>query len=165
MSLRLILMRHAKSSWDDPLQSDHDRPLNSRGQRSAQALGGWLREKGHAPNQALVSTSQRTRETFQRLALPTPAAFFDGLYHAPAARMLDTLRLNASGNTVLLIGHNPGCADFAAEIVAAGPGHARFFDYPTAATLIVDLPGETWPDVRFGTGDVVDFITPRELIG
>ena len=48
---RLILTRHAKSSWDDPGMDDHDRPLNSRGLRDAPAMGQWLRDKGHLPDQ------------------------------------------------------------------------------------------------------------------
>ena len=66
---RLILMRHAKSSWADPGQRDFDRPLNARGVRSAPLLGAWLRERGHVPDAALVSTARRTRETWAGLGL------------------------------------------------------------------------------------------------
>ncbi len=165
MSLRLILMRHAKSSWDDPAQDDHARPLNPRGQASATAMGNWLRARGHLPDQALVSIAQRTRETFAGLGLPTPPAFFDELYHAPAERMLDMLRFNASGSSVLLIAHNPGCADFAARILGQAAPHPRVVDFPTAATLVIELPALIWPEVRFDSGTAVDFATPRELIG
>ena len=69
MTLRLILMRHTKSSWDDPWQGDHARRLNGRGRRSAEALGNWLRAKGHLPDVALSSDAVRTQETFAGLAL------------------------------------------------------------------------------------------------
>ena len=61
---RLILMRHAKSSWADPGQRDLDRPLNKRGRRSAALVGGWLKRKGYRPDQALVSSARRAQETW-----------------------------------------------------------------------------------------------------
>src|SRR6056297_2318257 len=64
---RLVLMRHAKSSWGDPGLDDHDRPLNKRGKQSAKALGDWLRAQTIVVDQALVSSSVRTVETMQRL--------------------------------------------------------------------------------------------------
>ena len=66
MSLRLILMRHAKSSWNEPV-SDHERALNVRGRASAQAMGNWLRENDFLPKEALISSSKGTRETFAGL--------------------------------------------------------------------------------------------------
>ena len=66
MTLRLILMRHAKSSWNKPV-SDHERELNGRGRASARAMGNWLRENDFLPKEALISSSERTRETFEGL--------------------------------------------------------------------------------------------------
>jgi phosphohistidine phosphatase len=63
MTLRLILSRHAKSGWDDPDLSDHDRPLNARGRGDAPKVGAWLRAKGYLPDAALVSSARRTQET------------------------------------------------------------------------------------------------------
>ena len=62
MTRRLILMRHAKSSWDNPFAEDHQRPLNGRGKRSAKAIGEWLRAQGYLPDQILSSSATRTRE-------------------------------------------------------------------------------------------------------
>ena len=59
-------MRHAKSSWNEPV-SDHERPLNVRGRAAAQAMGNWLRENDFLPEEALISTSERTLETFKGL--------------------------------------------------------------------------------------------------
>ena len=61
--MRLILIRHAKSSWANPGQGDHARPLNPRGRRAATAIGGWLADKGYVPDLILCSDAQRTRET------------------------------------------------------------------------------------------------------
>ena len=65
---RLILTRHAKSDWDDPMLDDHDRPLNKRGQRSAAELGEWLHSRGYEPDEVLCSTALRTRETWAPVA-------------------------------------------------------------------------------------------------
>ena len=84
MSLKLILMRHAKSGWDDPVE-DHDRPLNSRGRISAEVMGKWLQAKGHLPQEALVSTARRTTETFRGLGIaPQKVKFLSSLYHPSA---------------------------------------------------------------------------------
>jgi len=164
MTLRLILMRHAKSSWDDPAQGDHERPLNARGRRSAVAIGKWLEDKGYVPDVVLCSTATRTRETLEGLKLGVvPAKFLDALYHASTGVILETLQANGAGKCVLIVTHNPGCADFADRIVAAPPDHDRFFDYPTGAALVVDLPAETWAEVEFRKGEVLDFVIPREL--
>ena len=138
MVQRLILMRHAKSSWQDPFAEDHARKLNPRGIRSARALGDWLRAKGHLPDEVLCSDARRTQETYAGLELATPVTFLPGLYHASADQMMDALQ-RATGGTVLMIGHNPGIADFAARLLDKAPDHPRFHDYPTGATLIADF--------------------------
>lgn len=162
MTTRLILMRHAKSSWDSPFGEDHQRPLNGRGQRSALTLGHWLRENDYIPDEIFCSSSTRTRETCTRLKLTTEPAFLDELYHASASKMLSILK-GAVGNCVLMVGHNPGIASFAHSLVEFPPNHSRFGDYPTGATLVVDFPAPSWGGLRPGTGDVVDFVIPREL--
>ncbi|MDA7430413.1 histidine phosphatase family protein [Primorskyibacter aestuariivivens] len=163
MTLRLILMRHAKSSWDDPRQADHDRPLNKRGRRSADALGDWLRDKGYLPDLALSSSSLRTQETFERLRLTSPVDYQSSLYHAGPAAMMDALQ-QAEGQTVLMLGHNPGIAEFSARLVTHDPAHERFYDYPTCATLVAEFPETNWAAIRFGTAAPIDFVIPRELV-
>ena len=163
MTRRLILMRHAKSSWDDPLQSDHDRPLNKRGRRSADALGDWLRGCAYLPDEILCSSAARTRETCDRLRLgDVPTRYLDGLYMAGPDRMLAALQ-RATGETILMLGHNPGIGKFAQSIVAAPPQHDRFSDYPTGAILIVGFEDMAWADLRWRAGTVEDFVVPREL--
>lgn len=161
---RLILTRHAKSSWDDPLMEDHARPLNARGRRAATELGDWLASRGHDPEQVLCSTAQRTRETW---ALVSQAVFetrpsvdyLDSLYHANPAAMLAALRA-ASGHVVMMLGHNPGIAEFAASLPARPPLDPDFRRYPTAATLVVDFQIDNWAEVTPGQGSVMDFFRP-----
>ncbi len=164
MTLRLILMRHAKSSWDDPLQEDHDRPLNGRGRTSAKLIGDWLRDKKYVPDQVLSSSSARTRETYARLQFICDAQFSEGLYHAEPGAMMQHLR-RAKTNCVLMLSHNPGIAWFAQELLQVPPPHPRFFDYPTCATLVAEFPIAHWSELKPGIGRAVDFIIPRELTG
>ena len=114
MTLQLILTRHAKSDWDNPLETDHQRKLNPRGIRSSPLIGRWLAEKAYLPQQALVSDASRTRETFALLCAgwpELPVRFEPELYHACPDAMLRALR-KATARTVLMIGHNPGIASF-----------------------------------------------------
>ena len=164
MTRTLILMRHAKSSWDDPLLADKDRSLNPRGQRSARALGDWMRDRGWLPDQVLCSTATRTRETLAGLGIAGQTDFRDALYHADPKTMLRVLG-EASGRTVLMLGHNPGIGELAGALVRSAPDHPRFADYPTGSTLVVQFASPNWDEVTPGTGEAVDFIVPRDLPG
>jgi phosphohistidine phosphatase len=108
---RLILMRHAKSSWDDPAMRDIDRPLNKRGRKNAALMGRWLKDEGYVPEHALVSVAERTRETWARVqeaAGAGPADFVRELYEAGPETMLQVLRGAPAVATVLILGHMPG---------------------------------------------------------
>lgn len=163
---RLILTRHAKSSWDDPMMADHDRPLNERGKAAAADLGQWLASRGYVPQKVLCSDAVRTRETFSGIAPALPATVVlelkPALYHAGPDVMLAVLR-HAKADTVMMIGHNPGIAEFAHRLVAHTPMTPEFTRYPTGATLVVDFVADSWDTVGFGSGVTVDFIVPKEL--
>jgi phosphohistidine phosphatase len=163
---RLILTRHAKSSWDDPTTPDHDRPLNDRGKAAAADLGQWLASRGYVPDEVLCSDALRTRKTFSGIAPALPGTpvleLKPALYHAGPDVMLAVLR-HARHDTVMMIGHNPGIAEFAHRLVSHTPQSTDFARYPTGATLVVDFAAEAWSDVGFGQGVTVDFTVPREL--
>jgi phosphohistidine phosphatase len=161
MTLRLILMRHAKSDWSLS-GDDHDRPLNPRGLRSARALGQWLRDHDYLPDTALVSSAVRTRQTFDLLGLAVAPSLDRGLYLADENALLRALQ-DSAGKTVLMIGHNPGIASFATDVLTEPHSHERFFDYPTGATLVAEFEAASWNDVQLGTGVCRDFIVPRDL--
>lgn len=158
----LILMRHAKSSWSTPGLDDHDRPLNSRGHRSALALGDWLRAEKHLPDSVICSSALRTRQTLEGLAISATTLVTDRLYHASAEQMFNAL-IEAETDCVLMLGHNPGIADFAQRLVAAPPDHPRFDDYPTGATLVAEFRVPLWSDIQWKQARTTAFITPREL--
>jgi len=163
MTLTLILMRHAKSAWDDPNLADHDRPLNGRGRASAKAMGDWLRARAHVPDAAISSSSTRTGQTFAGLGLDVPVDFTRTLYHAGPEVMMDVLR-NQTSPRVLMLGHNPGMADFAHRLVERPPLHPRFADYPTGATTVITFEASGWNDIGWREGQPIDFAIPREVM-
>ncbi len=166
MTKRLILIRHAKSSWDAPFD-DHARTLNDRGRAAATAMGGWLRDKGYCPDTIISSDAARTRETTARvlaaLGDEPQVRFHPELYHGSPAALLKALRA-AQGDTVAIVAHNPGIAYFAEEIVASAPDHPRFIDYPTCATLVCDFAINNWAEAVSHSGQVVDFVVPKDLV-
>jgi phosphohistidine phosphatase len=168
VTLTLILTRHAKSDWGTPGLPDFDRPLNDRGRRAADALGRWLAEQGHRPQEVILSGARRTVETWDgivRALDPATAARAERrLYDAAPDRMLEVLR-EAGATPVMMIGHNPGIAEFANRLAIAPPADPRFEDYPTGATTVIRFLRDSWSDVGWEEGEVVDFVTPRQLTG
>mgnify|MGYP001552457169 CR=1 FL=1 len=161
---RLILIRHAKSAWDDPLMADHDRPLNTRGREAAQDLGQWLASRDYHPDEILCSTARRTVETFDVAAsglgaLPEPKLVAN-LYHASPDVMMAVLR-KATGSCVMMLGHNPGIAEFARSLPARAPADPDFSRYPTTATLVVDFEIADWSALDPHRGTVLDFHIPE----
>ncbi|QFT57745.1 2,3-bisphosphoglycerate-dependent phosphoglycerate mutase [Sulfitobacter sp. THAF37] len=161
---RLILMRHAKSDWSGASLNDHDRSLNARGRSSAHALGDWLRQEGLIPDEVLCSSATRTRETLTLLALPEgiETSFARKLYLASMDEILVQLQ-RAQGDTVLVLGHNPGIGMCADAIVTAPPDHPQFMAYPTGATLVADFEIDDWSAVGWHRGKSAHFVVPREL--
>lgn len=166
MTLRLILTRHAKSGWDDPELSDHDRPLNARGRSDAPKIGAWLAGKGYLPDAAVVSSARRTQETWElvspELGRAVAVTIRPELYLATAEVILAHLSAQCAAS-IMVIAHNPGIGEIAERLVATPPAHPRFRDYPTCATLVVEFPGDDWGMVDWEAGRAVDFIVPRDL--
>ena len=167
----LYLLRHAKSSWDDPSLADHDRPLSGRGRHAAPRMGAFLREGGHAPDLVLCSTSERTRQTLAAVLEELdaePAIDWDGdLYLAGPREMLDQLRaVPDTVESVLMVGHNPGTAMLADTLCARGAPNdlnllrARFH---TAGLAIIDLEVDRWEETQRDCGRLLSFTRPRDL--
>ena len=164
--MKLILTRHSKSSWDDLNIDDHDRVLNDRGKIAADRMGWWLREQSHVPQNVLCSTAERAKWTCALMIEqmdPRPEVSFEsGLYHASPDQILAHIRKAPSGD-LMVVGHNPGIAAFAEMICDTSPKHERFSVYPTTATLIADVPLDSWSELNFGDARVLNFIVPRDL--
>lgn len=163
---RLILMRHAKSSWADAGQADVERPLNPRGRRAAEALGRWLAAAEFTPELALVSTAVRAQETWKGVAAalgevemtPLPA-----LYHASPEAMLELLRDAADARVVLMIGHQPGIGGFGRRMLAHPAKDPEFGRWPTGGTAVIDFDVEDWSGAGWGAGRLTDSVVPRAL--
>ena len=165
---QLLLLRHAKSSWDDPGTTDHARPLNARGHRAAAAMRAAMRGMGLAPGLVLVSSARRTLQTVEALA-PWPVTPrvqpLDSLYLASAEQLLDALRgVDPALASVLVVAHNPGLHDLALQLDAGAEGRsARLAEgYPTAALaeFTVEAP---WALLRRGRASLVRFLCPGDL--
>lgn len=164
MTRRLILIRHAKSGWDDFQAADHDRVLTERGQTAALTIGQWLRQHGYLPDIILTSDAMRTRQTtalvIKGLGIAPSVHEVASLYHAAPQTLMDVARA-VQNRTVAVVGHNPGIGMTAEMLVDAPPAHERFFDYPTGATTVIDFADDRW--CRPQAGKLVAFTVPRDL--
>ncbi|MGE0415767.1 MAG: histidine phosphatase family protein [Acetobacteraceae bacterium] len=172
---QLLLLRHAKSSWDDSSLPDRQRPLNARGRRSAAVMRRAMAERGLLPDIVLVSTARRTQETLDALEPFEEAPLIDrldALYLASAEQMLAILReVPDTARSVLVIGHNPGMHDLALLLSAHPPSAAAKNDarhlasgFPTAALAEFAVAGP-WSRLGRGGAQLVRFLTPRALEG
>jgi phosphohistidine phosphatase len=166
---RLWVLRHAKSSWDQPGLPDADRPLAPRGRRAAEVLAAHLAASEIRPTVVLCSSSLRTRET---LAAILPALgdalkirIERALYGADAAQLLDQLRqVSNKASSAMLIAHNPGIQDLALALAAGGPALAGLREkFPTGALATLELDVERWRDLDHGTATATTLVTPRSL--
>jgi phosphohistidine phosphatase len=154
----LHLLRHAKSSWDDPSLADHDRPLAGRGRRDAKRIAEHIRRSGIEPELVLCSTAARTRETLALVepALGSPAVELeDDLYGASADELLARIRrVPDAVGSVLVIGHNPGLHELALALAPDGP----FGKFPTGALATFSLP-----EGRSGPAVLTGYVVPKAL--
>jgi phosphohistidine phosphatase len=169
---QLLLMRHAKSSWEDAHLTDHDRPLDPEGQSAAQAMRATIGRLGLMPQLVLVSSARRTRETLELLE-PLPGSprihRSAGLYLASPRQILDELvEIPAVTTGVLVIAHNPGLHDLAMLLTGAHAmsigrqGNRRLArGFPTAAIAEFSIAGG-WRALPDGAR-LVRFLTPHDL--
>lgn len=171
----LLLLRHAKSSWKDPMQGDFDRPLNKRGRRAAKTMGRYLREKKLIPDLILCSGSRRTVETldFVVAKLKTKSApqisILDDLYLASAEEILGFIRKADSPiETILVIGHNPGTETLAQGLLDKASSNSNAVQqmavkYPTGSLAHLDAAIDTWAELSAGRAKLISFTRPRDL--
>jgi phosphohistidine phosphatase len=165
----LYLLRHGKSSWDDPTLADHDRPLGPRGIRATPVVADHLRHAGIVPDVVLCSSSLRTRETLDLLgdAIPptSEVRVEEGLYHASADRLLHRLRMLSNGTQrAMLIGHNPAVQQLAVLLAGSGEHLARLNrKFPTAALATLDASIDRWKDLAAGCATLTGFVRPKDL--
>ena len=170
---RLLIMRHAKSSWSDPDLEDSMRPLNERGRENAKAMAKLLLQWQTIPELVITSHARRCQETWDRMkaivgASEAPVFVEDDLYSSGPDAMLRALKeAPDNAKTVLMIGHQPVMSSFA-RMLSNGTtksGCARAFKrYPTGAIGLFEPKSDSWSGVSFGQNTFSRFACPRELV-
>ncbi|MEW6208355.1 MAG: histidine phosphatase family protein [Acidobacteriota bacterium] len=160
----LLLLRHGKSSWDDPSLRDFDRPLARRGKRDAPLMGEALSKRGPIPDYVLCSTARRARSTVKAFikgaGLETEPQFEQGIYEASSSELMKIARrLPDASACVLMVGHNPGFEEMVSRLTGS------FESMPTAALACIELDIERWEDVDDGRGKLAWLLTPKQLGG
>ncbi len=168
---RVMLLRHAKSDWSNPGGGDKGRPLNERGRETAPEIGTYIARTGLLPDLILCSTAIRTRQT---CALVTAAFakspkinFEEALYLAEPDEIVSLIQeVPERVRTLMVVGHNPGIHQAAAELTQAGNTEDHQLlaaKFPTAALAVIDFDAQDWADIRAHAGKLDRFITPRLL--
>jgi len=172
---RLLLLRHAKSSWNDGDLDDMSRPLAPRGRSAAPLMGRHISGKDLVPDLVLCSTAERARQTLELVTAEWERSAADrakvemhsSLYLASLGELLAVLkRLDDDIKSAMIVGHNPGMAVLAGQLAARGEAKAMktmAAKYPTAALAVIDFDMESWTEIAPGTGSLQSFIRPKDL--
>ena len=169
--LTLMLLRHAKAEPGRPTIADHDRCLASRGREDATRLGAFVDSQGLLPNLVLCSTARRTRETWElaqaAMSKPVETQFEAGIYEASTARLLGIIRrAPVSAKRLMLIGHNPGFEELAADLIRDGePGALARIDqkYPTSGLAVLTFSQKQWAQITPRSAHLSSFTAPAFL--
>jgi phosphohistidine phosphatase len=168
---RLHLLRHAKSSWDDPGLDDHDRPLAPRGRRAVKVLAGYLRDSEIEPQLVLCSPSRRTLETLEGISPTGDRLIEPALFSATCGELIDRLHaLPATLTEVMVIGHNPTLQMVALKLAAggnlpqdSGPIADLQRKFPTGALASLRFAG-AWSELRPGCAELDAYVRPKALL-
>ena len=158
----LFLVRHAKSSRDDPRLADRDRPLNKRGTRDAPEMARRLARRAERPELIVTSPAVRALATAKMIGAgldvaAADIAILEPLYDAAADTLLQVIRgLDDRYSRVMIVGHNPGMTD-AVNLLAG----AAIENVPTCGVTVVRFTVRSWADIRDRAGEMVDFDFPK----
>ena len=172
MTFTLTLFRHAKSSWDDAIPRDFDRPLNKRGEKAAVTMGLWVKRNSLTFDHVVASPAVRVIETidhFVKGSAQRMDPYWDRrIYLASSATLMDVLRDQSDEHkSVLMVGHNPGLEDLVLDLCPDdGTSALRasvWEKYPTAAIARMELNIAHWSELDRGLGQLTHFVRPRDL--
>jgi phosphohistidine phosphatase len=170
-TLDLLLLRHAKSSWDVPGIQDHDRDLAPRGEQAAPRMGRLLATLGLVPDRVLCSTARRAVRTWELAGAalePAPEVIHRReVYMAAPGQLLEAIRRHGgTARRLMLIGHNPGLQALGVRLVGEGDAklRARLAEkLPTAALARIGFAAARWDEVAWHRGRLLGFWRPRDL--
>ncbi len=162
MGKRLIIMRHAKSSWTSGAATDHLRPLNKRGRRDAPRIGARLQDLGWLPELVISSDSERTRETWQRVKAQFPHSveerFSRAFYHGGLSAITsECSMLTEDISTLLVLGHNPGWEDAVSGLCG------QWVRMTTANAVLLESDANDWAEAIEAKWELVEVLRPKEL--
>jgi phosphohistidine phosphatase len=166
----LTLLRHAKSSWDDPVQRDFDRPLNAKGLRAAHTMGAFMAREGMRFDHVVASPAVRVTETLDGLwegyGRTLKPVWDRRIYLASCMTLLDVVHdTPMEAENLLLVGHNPGLEDLVLMLVPDEGDRLRDTleeKFPTAAVAVLGFEGG-WPDLVARGARLTKFTRPRDL--
>lgn len=158
----LLILRHAKSSWEDPGLKDHDRPLNPRGTRDAPRMGRLILKEDLVPDRVLSSTAVRALATAElassEFGEDVEIEATRDLYLASPHTYVDVIADLGEGDRVMVVGHNPGIS----ALVTLLTGECE--EMPTAALAVAELDIDEWEELgSSGRGRLVGFWRPKAL--
>ena len=159
---KLLLLRHAKSSWDDAGLADFDRPLNGRGRKAAPLVGHLLRERQLRPDLVISSPAARARETvalvLEASGIKTELRYDERIYEATTARLLEVIsEVEDEKQEVMLVGHNPGFENLLERLTGES------LRVPTAALALIALDADKWNEAGARGGRLEWLVKPKEL--
>jgi phosphohistidine phosphatase len=169
MSRQLLILRHAKSSWDSDAPTDFERPLSKRGQHDAPRMGAWLRQQGCIPDYVVSSPAKRAKQTVRRvceaLAIETDQTHWEPrIYEASPGTLLHVLAdCPDKAETVLLVGHNPGLESLVEYLCGdrtPAPTDGKLL--PTATVARLAMPDD-WGQLETGCAHLISITRPRSL--
>jgi phosphohistidine phosphatase len=169
---RLFVMRHAKSSWDNPGLDDHERPLAPRGQRAVEVMSSYLQTTGIEPQVVLCSSSRRTRATLEGIAVGGEHLIEPALYSATCEQVIARLRqLPESVSSAMLIGHNPTVQMLVLRLsnhddsgLTDPRREAMKRKFPTGALAMLSFDC-AWRDLASGRARLEEYVTPKGFNG
>ena len=167
----LAVLRHAKSSWDDPSLKDFDRPLNERGRKAARQVGRELKQRRVRFDHVIASPALRVRETIDGVAKGYgdrwDVHFEPQIYEAGVEGLFRLVRsIPEHFHAPVLIGHNPTLQQLVLKLTRDDEKGLRgkvAAKYPTAALALIELPVVRWDEVQPESGTIVELILPRDL--
>ena len=159
---KLILIRHAKSDWSNPLLEDFLRPLNKRGERNAPFMAKILEKKYIKPDLIISSPSIRTKQTLEyfikQLNYKDEVRFQESIYEAPFENLLKVIKnIKNSYNKIFLVGHNPGLCDLINFLL-----DKHFENIPTCGIVEIDFNAKSWQDISKKNSNLVSFEYPKK---
>ena len=160
----LLLIRHAKSSWDNVILPDFERPLNERGKYDAPLMAKRIKEKKIEIDAFVSSPAKRAKKTAEIFmaefnAKEKKLIFIPSLYEATSEKFYDAIEnLKDKYDTVALFAHNPGITDFINSLECT-----PVYDMPTSAVYAIKIKTKNWRDFRKANKEFLFFDYPKSV--